>query len=382
MSSVPDHDSSSAIRPTLAGVAAPSGQADTQTNPTPPTVGSLAASLFPSQFPRVRATTDGSKYNRLLQLVKTAQDHGLSTVAVSCDMMALMTRALEALEKKVDFLANSNFNGLVKSLRIDYRSPSVSGALLESFTLFPKLPLEIRRMIWQKILFKARTITADILIPPAGLKGNFSRPRAILTAVYQESRAEALRVQQQLNKGQIGSELVFMNAKVDIVWISSLAISDCEWVAVFDGFSRILLPKCIPKFALTLDVWTRLMCGGALRPRFLDAVAKFNTEEIVVVVGSCAAFGSPDLELIKPRQTAPRLLHTNFISRFGLPPVPDWVRIEKCMMFQIRQCQTINTHARKQLIQAGGNPDHPVHRGAYKDLSQWKFKKVRFMEAI
>ncbi|KAG4435633.1 hypothetical protein IFR05_008880 [Cadophora sp. M221] len=376
MSSVP------ANTPTAAGVVVPLPQANDQVNLISRMITSLSIPPSPPRISRPGNTTGSPGDEETLKQVKELRELGVTTLPITCKIIEQLLIRIQALERENGSLAASNYNGLVKSRAIENSPPATLGELLESFTFFPKLPLEIRRMVWKEALYRPQTIAVDIVIPTSGLRGNFCRPRTNLSAVCHESRVEALKIQQQLNKGWIGTELVYMNPAVDMVWISAIAISDSEWGAVFDRLSRALLPKCIPKFALTLDVWTRLMCGGMIRPRFLDIVAKFNTEEMVVVVGSCAAFGSPDLELIEPRQSPIDLLHTNFICRFGIPQNPSWEKIENTMMWEIKNCQNVNRAARKHMIKIGLDPDDAMHNGSYKDLSHWKFKNVRFMEAI
>ncbi|KAH6717383.1 hypothetical protein BKA61DRAFT_573421 [Leptodontidium sp. MPI-SDFR-AT-0119] len=368
--------------PTAVGVVVPLPQVNEEADLVRQMTSSLSIPLSPPHISRFGNTTGSFGGDRILQLVKEVRELGVTTLPISCHIIEKLILTIKTLERENYSLAASNIKGLIKSLAIENPPLATPGAPLESFASFPKLPLEIRRMVWKKALYRPQTIAAGIVIPTAGLRGNFCRPRTNLSAVCHESRVEALTVQQQLNKGWVGTELVYMNPEVDIVWVSAIAISDCEWVTVFNRLSRALLPKCIPKFALALDVWTRLMCGGRIRPRFLDIVAKFDTEEMVVVVGSCAAFGSPDLELIEPRQSPINLLHTNFIARFGIPARPTWEEIEKAMMWEIRNCQNINRAARMRMIETGQDPDDAMHRGTYKDLSHWKFNNVRFMEAI
>lgn len=143
------------------------------------------------------------------------------------------------------------------------------------------------------------------------------------------------------------------------------------------------------------------MSGNDTRSRFLNAVSAYKTEDVVIVMGNTAVFGSPSLVLREPCGKPRAVLHTNFISRFReLPDEVTWEELDRTLLSEIERSKSARHEVRQRMrdgefysdvwpqmhianvsLLAGLNPDHAHYRGRFVDVSHWDYKKVHFMEA-
>ncbi|KAH7333506.1 hypothetical protein BKA65DRAFT_564852 [Rhexocercosporidium sp. MPI-PUGE-AT-0058] len=94
------------------------------------------------------------------------------------------------------------------------------------FTLFPKLPLELRRMIWRKVLLIPQVISIGYS-PQELLHSRYpseeamrpSGSRCFLSAVSQEARRQALDVQERLSWKCSLEQAICRNVEGDILWV-------------------------------------------------------------------------------------------------------------------------------------------------------------------
>ncbi|PVH75398.1 hypothetical protein DL98DRAFT_536557 [Cadophora sp. DSE1049] len=321
-------------------------------------------------------------YAKSTQLIKDIQDRGYTTVRMTCGTLEKVFGYIGHLQKQNDFLKAKLTNGLSNRQSIVTLRPPPLGLPAKTFTLFPKLPLEVRLIIWKLALYNPRTISVDTIIPRPLLSPIYTQPLTNLRFVCHESRAEALKVQIALNKVSVGDKTIFISPSVDVLWLSAWGISDDEWILVFKILHKTLAHNRLPKIAVNLELWDRLMSGNNTRSRFLDAVAAFRTEEIVIVMGGLSAFGSPDLILRDPRGKPRAVLHTNFISRFRqLPANVTWDELNQTLLMEITNNKLLRFEVRQRMREAGLNPDHANYRGRFNEVSHWGFRSVHFMEA-
>ncbi|KAH7385092.1 hypothetical protein BKA64DRAFT_712216 [Cadophora sp. MPI-SDFR-AT-0126] len=320
-------------------------------------------------------------YAKSMQLIKDIQSRGYTTVRMACSTLENIFSNIGELQKQNHFLKAKPNNSLRNRQSIVALRPTPPTVPAKTFTKFLKLPLEVRLMIWRFALHIPRTISTNIIIPRPILKPMYTQPLSNIRTVCRESRAQSLRIQVTLNRVSIGDKTIFINPSVDILWLSAWGISDDEWILVFKVLPTTLAHTRFLKIAVNHELWDRLMSGDK-RSRFLDAFAAYGTEEIVIVMGNTAPFGSPDLVLREPRGNPREVLHTNFISRFRqLPPNVTWDNLNQTLLMEITKNKLLRLEARQRIRDAGGNPDHAFFGGRFKDIAHWNFKRVHFMEA-
>jgi hypothetical protein len=89
----------------------------------------------------------------------------------------------------------------------------------DEFTLFPKLPLEMRRKIWQAALSDPQVIEFD---PSGWHKSTWRQPNPTILCVSKESRTEALRIIRLAF--HVGPRAVYINPAIDTLLVSELFI--------------------------------------------------------------------------------------------------------------------------------------------------------------
>ncbi|KAK0101887.1 hypothetical protein ONS95_001301 [Cadophora gregata] len=330
----------------------------------------------------VAPTREMCMHAKSMQLLERIRDSGFTTVRMSCGALERVFNCIGAL-KKQNILLNAKMTAVINNRQATPpRHPPPPSVPAHSFHLFSKLPVEIRCMIWNLALYTPRTISADVIIPRPLLSPRYTQHRTNLRLVCQEARDEAKKAQVALNKVCVGGKTIFINPAVDILWLSAWGISDDEWILVFKILHKILACNRLPRIAVSLELWDRLMSAENTRSRFLDSVAAFETKEIIIVMGSISDFGSPNLLLREPRGKPRTVLHTNFISRFRqLPAHVTWEELNDTLLFEVTNTKLLRAELRQTMISAGVNPDNLTFGGRFKDTSYWDFRKVHFMEA-
>ncbi|KAI1180754.1 hypothetical protein F4777DRAFT_261701 [Nemania sp. FL0916] len=90
---------------------------------------------------------------------------------------------------------------------------------LDSFSLFPLLPTELRLYIWRQLTCYARIVEVDYNLTEHHYTTTAPTP-AILHACH-ESRDEALRIFKRLSDCPSETPTIYFPPKIDIVYVSS-----------------------------------------------------------------------------------------------------------------------------------------------------------------
>ncbi|KAK0101888.1 hypothetical protein ONS95_001300 [Cadophora gregata] len=150
---------------------------------------------------------------------------------------------------------------------------------LTEFNLFPKLPLELRRMIWNTALSHPQ-----ILGIPSATSANFvpAKKYNSIRNVCKEARAEALKVQTLscFNDIKCGVSGIYSNNSVDILWI--LSGSDDEpgcLEGLWDSGPKL------GRIALPASEWYRHLMYKDIYKSLFSFLAQKGVEEIFVIVG-------------------------------------------------------------------------------------------------
>tara|TARA_R110002060_G_scaffold38977_2_gene50201 strand:+ start:1210 stop:2262 length:1053 start_codon:yes stop_codon:yes gene_type:complete len=289
-------------------------------------------------------------YAQSMQLIRNIQARGYSTVTMTCHTLERVFGYIGNLQRQNDqFIARSTKTPSNRQSNLVPR-PTPPTVPAKTFTLFPKLPLEVRRIIWNLVLYTPTTISADIMIPRPFLNPIYNQPINNLRTICRESRTEAIKAQVTLNKATVGQKTFFINPTVDILWLSAWGISDDEWILVFTILHGLLAHNHLPKIAVSLELWDRLMSGNDTRSRFLNAVSAYKTEEVIILVGNTAVFRSPSLVLREPRGKPRVVLHTNFISRFReLPANVTWEELDRTLLSEIERTKSARNEVRQRM---------------------------------
>jgi hypothetical protein len=145
----------------------------------------------------------------------------------------------------------------LKSLLVERPQLEKPKKPLDQFTLFPKLPLELRNKIWQIAAFEPRAIDLDCGSGRSGLSILRNQPKIppILQATY-ESRQEGLRYytpcterspswRPRPSPWMISERTVYVNFAVDefaiVLPLSSFVAIDCNFYEIVLGHIRNLI---------------------------------------------------------------------------------------------------------------------------------------------
>ncbi|KAH6717384.1 hypothetical protein BKA61DRAFT_601597 [Leptodontidium sp. MPI-SDFR-AT-0119] len=252
------------------------------------------------------------------------------------------------------------------------------------FTLFPKLPLELRRMIWREALLIPQVISIgyspqEVLYfeYPSGETIRPSGSRCILNAVSQEARREALDIQERLSWKSPPEQAIYRNVEADVLWVdvdknlNERTLSHV--IAILQRFSGGVIYPRHPKLAFSLAAYSHLMKCPSL---FLPNLVKHGAEEIFVVVGSVMAFRSQNVVF-----TEPRALPSALIPAALSIVASSWGELEEFFREEIRRAKAEKHEAREDIIARGYNPDAFLYRGNFGNVDTWRFNNVKLVEA-
>ncbi|PVH75397.1 hypothetical protein DL98DRAFT_593150 [Cadophora sp. DSE1049] len=254
----------------------------------------------------------------------------------------------------------------------------------KTFTLFPKLPLELRRMIWREILAIPQVISIDYG-GCVGLSSSKEHKRPVgnwgtLTTVSSEARTEALKVQKPLELlTPMDRRISYWNADMDVIWVSGLGDIDCDLFIISD-MRYIMTP--LPRMAFSLEFWYYAMTYFS--SEILRRLYDYGTEEILLVVADRAAFGSGQVVFVEPRSSCTALVPADLLRRWA--PYSDtsctWDMLSKAIIEEVRGRQ-LEEEKRRKLAIAGTDPleSYPLHFYLSQEATDWSFEQIRLVEA-
>ena len=196
------------------------------------------------------------------------------------------------------------------------------------FTLFPKLSLELRRMIWHQALSNTQVICVDcgdfleqiwLESTPTDLE-DLAGDQCVLTAVSKEARREALRVQKPLecwkkiiiglNRSHKERKTIYWNPDLDIVWVAD-NWSDFFPKGIMQGITTS--EPHFPRMAYSISLWYLSTRNASSIRGMASRLFKYSTREVFLVVGEYAAFGSRQTVFIEPRADPTELVEDHVL---------------------------------------------------------------------
>lgn len=199
-----------------------------------------------------------------------------------------------------------------------------------TFSLFPKLPLELRTMIWKLALFNPQVHGFFIHRLANGCSKTITRttPTSSLLSTCQESRIQAVRVKKQFllccdpwkntlkafSHPKTDITLFMVNAVTNMIYVLSQLVHSVDLLGDSPSLSRIAFQA-----KLRYDIFDDMHEIAPLRT-FLSAAETCKIEEIIFVFGIDSVCQSLDVVLISPTKTPKDLLSLSQIEAMSM----DW----------------------------------------------------------
>ncbi|KAH9215230.1 hypothetical protein DL95DRAFT_408622 [Leptodontidium sp. 2 PMI_412] len=259
-----------------------------------------------------------------------------------------------------------------------------------TFTLFPKLPLELRRKVWLAALFTPQVVSLHHVRrynrsdARNELKFVPSAPRCRINQVCREARDEAMRVQFRLCPYLGGQPNFFFNYEADTIWLSNRALSEDEAESDTFGLDEYLdFGKKHVRLAIDEQFWHRIFQSGRNEDDYqwpFMHLTELGVEEVMVVIGDCEVVRhSGQIAITTPRGSP---------DDFGIVPLdrdvfetnPTWDNIGEQEIKRLRDFQAVRAEARQEMFDAALDPD--VDSMRICDISDFTIKKISYVEAV
>jgi len=257
-------------------------------------------------------------------------------VQVPVDVLRSLTTSVENLQKDVRQLQNDNSS--LRSEMALLKASLDSGNLC--FHLFPKLPIEIRNIIWKMAL----------TVPQLHIMNNDFPSRSKVNVVMQacrETRSQAisLKLPYLISFSPPATPKYYLNLEIDTIWLADIDHWPGNWDihfleenckhprALLDGFTKTH-PHRLKRLAISYNQWAdpdgtlRTISDPYLGLRSSDVLLMFNgVEELLIVVGSEVTIATRmmerDIAFYKPTKV-PYLLINKSAERLKTPPGLDF----------------------------------------------------------
>ncbi|KAG4439109.1 hypothetical protein IFR05_005396 [Cadophora sp. M221] len=268
---------------------------------------------------------------------------------------------------------------------------------MDEFTPFPRLPEELRRLIWNTALFTPKVLglslgPADDALAIYGCAGwdmtQTTTSRLLLRQVCRESRVECFRAETiELLPSCKGFHKSFRNQVVDVVFFLGGAHTAPNLRNdVLTSISRGLARKTpqIPRLALQVD-WVGTFFRGGDPMGVQSIFAHLNSccvEELIFVIGKNSICRHPDVVLVQPMtklaDAMPESVISDVMGQFNIttPEELTWDYLETSYLTSQKRFMRNTSEPG-----SGIDPDAVGWDAWYEDPAEWKFKKIIFMEA-
>ncbi|PVH75399.1 hypothetical protein DL98DRAFT_593152 [Cadophora sp. DSE1049] len=233
---------------------------------------------------------------------------------------------------------------------------------ITQFSLFPKLPLELRLMIWVFALSTSQIVAIGYEESGRPYEFTASEKQSSIRQVNKEARAEALKIQTLACDKDIrlGVSGIYVNPNVDIFWVLSgggfrESYSFGELYGVKQSLSRIALPAY---------EWFFYMMYDDMYEAIFSFLTARGVEEVFIIVGSEAAWSCTDKVFTEPRGSPHRVLDQDFVRVLaenpGLEGLADgtisWATLGECETKENREFQEV-FHRMRMHGEAGDDSD-------------------------
>jgi hypothetical protein len=228
------------------------------------------------------------------------------------------------------------------------------------FALFPKLALEIQRMIWRHCANISRVVGIKRSRDISGFWGLVPTTlRCQLFAVCKEARSEASKIILPLEgyyhtPGPENANVpeVFLNSATDIVWVWT---SWLQLGSAYDVVEELVMcriegkphQKVTAKVALPYDCWHEKMFDDKVNT--MGDLQFLGMEEVILVVGDDSASKSPDIVFDEPKETPKSTLGSEFLEEIDfLNDDITWEEMNEAAMKFLTAFQAQRAVARHQ----------------------------------
>jgi hypothetical protein len=248
------------------------------------------------------------------QMVQVPSDLLQSLITSISDLRGGVTQlrkenkdAISAIQEKLDALTSS--------------ATSPSKVETGAFTLFPKLPIEIRNIIWDMALKVPRVVGAKIVVRDRGDKKEALTPTAPTSAILSvnmEARSRAKKVLMCLTEGEQRSQdrvpLLYLNPHIDTLWVVNfnlLRFRDKRITQSVFGQSKI------HKLAIPVSTWEGMYSTNDNEDEIIEFVIRCHDtgiQEVILIVGDEDSAECSDAVLVEPREIPEFFLEEEWIQ--------------------------------------------------------------------
>ncbi|KAL2072381.1 hypothetical protein VTL71DRAFT_11724 [Oculimacula yallundae] len=326
-----------------------------------------------------------------LQLTK---DSIGSAAHISGDQLTFLLTTIEKLQDEVTTLKVNTKALIIENAKVTENLRDLERLYgCNTFRFFPKLPLELRTMIWQLALYTPEIfglvegpLRRDLhMFESSNIGYNIDHaipliPHPQMRSVCQEARRVALRAD-CLFMGVLSplKRPIFCNKDVDTFFFITRR-TQLRVISLLKHLEYANLP--IKKFACRFKEWDILKCDRNCLGFALEGLSKTHTEEVILVVGDEEAYDNPDVIFVPPTKSPYEMISTKYPSRVhtGISPATSWPEVEERLMKPIGEYNT-RRKKRVQNLANGGDTFWPKY--CCSPLETWKVtvKKLTYMEA-
>lgn len=246
-------------------------------------------------------------------LLQLARNSGVSTVKIQANLLASLLTSIGTLRQEV-----SGVRQKLATAHLDLQL--VTQGRCVSFGKFPKLPIELRRMIWRTAILSPKVISLEAKLRDIDDSSRcewlpLTKNHSALRQVCHESRTEAKIHQELLLKsirrpgGSLHTESIFFTSDVHTIFVRD-NLADENTSYDMDNMITALTSKGssprIKRLAFPLKEWTSVYFQLGF---IMDKICRHGVEEILLVIGNhgddihrCA-----DVSFVAPKQPPSQL---------------------------------------------------------------------------
>ncbi|KAL5321380.1 hypothetical protein ACEPPN_009337 [Leptodophora sp. 'Broadleaf-Isolate-01'] len=270
-------------------------------------------------------------------LLQLAQSSGVAPVQIPGNLLASLLVSMNNLQTQVSSLQGDvvrlNNENQISRTRLAHTKLELEATQelwgvtdILTFPLFPKLPIELRRMVWQFALYIPRVLGA---MPAVKLKrGRKSTHKHYgIRDVCMEARVEANKIQTSAKKfmewAYFEEGCRFMNLEVDTVWLHGKSgYSPQQFLFDLSEGDEDPVPwgPKFPSIVLTFEDWEKLTCiiedNINMENYYLGSgLSGIGVKHISVVVGDTRPLSAPDVQFVAPQRGPSRTLPSKYFHR-------------------------------------------------------------------